>query len=103
MTHARCAALLIFATLGHPALASEALATKQGCLACHAVASRVMGPAYRDVAAKYAKQPGAEDQLVTSIRQGGSGKWGEFPMPPQPNVSEADARKLAKWILAGAR
>jgi cytochrome c len=84
-------------------LASQALATKNDCFGCHAVATRVVGPAYREVGAKYAGQPGAEDQLVHSIREGSTGRWGDLAMPPHPKLSETDAHRLAKWILAGAK
>ena len=88
---------------GPVALANEALARKNECFACHAVSKPLVGPAYREVAAKYAGQADAEDQLVKSIREGSSGKWGEIPMPPHPKLSNADAHRLAKWILAGAK
>ncbi len=94
---------LLTSTVAVPAVANEALAKKNGCFACHAVKSQLVGPAYRDVAAKYAGQAGAEDQLVRSIREGGSGKWGDIPMPPHPDLSDADAHRLAKWILGGAK
>ena len=86
-----------------PALANKALADKQGCLACHAAATKLVGPAYRDVAAKYTGDANASAILVQSIRNGGVGKWSEMPMPPQKQVSEADAKKLARWILDGAK
>ena len=83
--------------------ASKALAEKNGCLGCHAVSVKLVGPAYKDVAAKYADQPDATAMLATSIRAGGTGKWGEMAMPPQLQLSEADAKKLAAWILSGAK
>ncbi len=83
--------------------ASKALAEKNGCFGCHAVASKLVGPAYKDVAAKYADQADAKALLAKSIRSGGSGKWAEVPMPPQAQLSEADAGKLAAWILSGAK
>ena len=86
-----------------PAFANKALAEKNGCLGCHAAATKLVGPAYRDVAAKYAGDASAGAALAQSIRNGGSGKWGEVPMPPQKQVSEADAKKLARWILDGAK
>jgi cytochrome c len=85
------------------AMANPALARKHGCLGCHAVTSKLVGPAYQDVAATYSGQPGAREALAARIRQGGSGKWGEMVMPPQPQLSEADARRLATWILGGAK
>lgn len=79
--------------------ASEALARKNDCLGCHAVATKLVGPSYKDVAAKYAGQADAQAQLVQSIRNGSVGKWGELPMPAHPKLSEADAKKLATWVL----
>ena len=101
-THA--AGLLALALLcSLPAHANRALAEKKGCLGCHAAATKLVGPAYQDVAAKYAGDKNAVATLVRSIRQGGSGKWGEMPMPPQAQLSEADAKRLATWILGGAK
>jgi len=83
-----------------PAMAQqEALAQKSGCLACHAVQKKVVGPAYRDVANKYRGDKKAEDELVKKVLKGSSGVWGDVPMPPNP-VSEADARTLVKWVLS---
>ena len=79
--------------------ANEALARKSDCLGCHAVATKVVGPAFKEVAAKYADQHDAADMLSQSIRSGGVGKWGELPMPAQLKLSQADAKKLATWIL----
>ena len=79
--------------------ASEALARKSDCLACHAVATKMVGPAFKDVAAKYAGQSDAADRISESIRNGGAGKWGELPMPAQPKLSAPDVKKLALWIL----
>ena len=73
---------------------------KNGCLGCHAVAVEPVGPAYKDLTAKYADQPDATAVLATGIRAGGTGNWGQMPMPPQSQVSEADAKKLAVWISA---
>jgi cytochrome c len=89
--------------LATPAFANLELAQKNACLACHAVDKKVVGPAYQDVARKYAGQKDAEDALVKSIKGGGSGKWGPVPMPAQAALSDADARKLAAWILHGAK
>ncbi len=84
-------------TVGH---ASTELAQKNACMACHAVDKKLVGPAYADVAKKYAGQKDAEATLVVNIKKGGSGKWGPIPMPPQAALSEADAKTLAKWILS---
>jgi cytochrome c len=86
-----------------PAAASLAIAQKNACVACHAVDKKLLGPSYQDVAKKYAGQKDAVDKLKASIKAGGMGKWGQIPMPAQPNLSDADAAVLAKWILDGAK
>jgi cytochrome c len=85
---------------GGVANANEELAKKNACLACHMVDKKLVGPAYKDVAAKYAGQADAEAKLVKKVKEGGSGVWGQIPMPPNTNVSEADAKALVKWILS---
>lgn len=82
------------------ATASEDLARTKGCLACHAVQTKVVGPAYKDVATRYAGQPDAEDKLVQKVLKGGQGNWGFIPMPANTTVNEEEARTLVKWILA---
>ena len=90
-----------FAVAAVPAAhASADLAKAKACMACHAVATKLVGPAYKDVAAKYAKDAGAEARLALKIQKGSSGTWGPIPMPANPQVSDADAKTLAKWILA---
>ena len=79
--------------------ANEALARKNDCLGCHAVAVKLVGPAFKDVAAKYEGQSDAAEQLAQSIRNGSVGKWGDLPMPAHPKLSAADAKKLAEWVL----
>ncbi|MEX1166866.1 MAG: c-type cytochrome [Hydrogenophaga sp.] len=83
--------------------ASQELAQKNACLACHAMDKKLVGPALSDVAKKYAGQKDAEATLAASIKKGGSGKWGPIPMPAQAALSEADAKTLAKWILSAAK
>jgi cytochrome c len=83
---------------GSPALASPDLAKAKNCMACHKVDAKLVGPAYIDVAKKYAKDPAGEAKIVKQIREGGSGQWGAVPMPPQPQVSADEAKQLAKWI-----
>ena len=100
---APCAWFAVLTALALPAHANKKLAEKNGCLGCHATASKLVGPSYQDVAAKYADQPDAKLKLVLSIRKGGVGAWGQMPMPPQAQLSEADAKKLADWILGGAK
>ena len=87
------------ALIALPAAANVELAQKNACMACHSVEKKVLGPAFKDVASKYAGQADATVKLSESIRKGGSGKWGPVPMPAQPNLSEADAKTLAAWIL----
>jgi cytochrome c len=86
-----------------PAFANLDLAKKSACMACHAADKKVVGPAYQDVAKKYASQNDAAANLAKSIKAGGSGKWGPVPMPSQAALSDADATTLATWILAGAK
>jgi cytochrome c len=93
-----CAAVTL-ALAAAPAMAQEALAQKSGCLACHAVDKKVVGPAYKEVADKYRGDKNAENNLVQKVLKGGSGVWGQVPMPPNA-VSEADAHALVKWILS---
>ena len=83
-----------------PAMADLALATSKNCMACHAVDKKMVGPSYKDVAAKYAGQKDAVDKLATKIIQGGSGVWGPVPMPANANVTEAEAKKLVAWVLS---
>lgn len=80
--------------------ASLELAQKNACMACHGIENKVLGPAYKTVAEKYKDNKDAEVTLAASIKKGGSGKWGAIPMPAQANLSDADAKTLAKWILA---
>ena len=86
-----------------PAMADMALATSKNCMACHAVDKKLVGPAFQDVAKKYAAQSDAQAQLAKSIKAGGAGKWGPVPMPAQPALSDADAGLLAAWILKGSK
>jgi cytochrome c len=83
-----------------PAMADQALATAKNCMACHAVDKKVVGPSYKDVAAKYAGDKAAADKLAAKIIKGGSGVWGPVPMPANPQVNEAEAKKLAAWVLS---
>ncbi len=91
------------ALLSMPALASKELASKNACMACHAVDRKMVGPSFQDVARKYNAQKDAEAVLAGSIKKGGAGKWGPVPMPAQAALSEADAKTLSAWVLAGAK
>lgn len=82
-----------------PAFASLELAQKKNCMACHAVDKKLVGPSYKEVAAKYAGQADAGAKLATKIQKGGVGVWGQIPMPANPQVSEAEAKTLADWVL----
>jgi len=83
------------------ASANQELAQKQGCMACHGVDKKILGPAYKDVAAKYKGNKEAEAKLIEKVKKGGSGVWGPMPMPANsPRVSDADVTTLVKWILA---
>ena len=76
------------------------LLAKSNCLACHAVAQKVIGPSFKEVAAKYAEDPKAEKKLAKKIKNGGGGVWGEDKMPAQPKLSKVDALTLAKYVLS---
>ena len=97
------AAVAFSAVMSVPAFASMDMAKKNACMACHAVDKKLVGPSYQDVAKKYAGQADAEAALAKSIKAGGSGKWGPIPMPPQAQLSDADAKALAAWVLGGAK
>jgi len=84
-----------------PAFANKDLATKSGCMACHAVDKKLVGPAYQEVAKKY--KAGDEAMLADKIKKGGKGVWGQIPMPPNPKVKDEDVQVLVKWILGGAK
>ena len=90
-----------FATAGVASAATGLqLAQKNGCMACHQVERKVVGPSYKDVAAKYKSQKDAVSYLVAKVKKGGSGVWGPIPMPPQMAISEADLKVVIEWIMA---
>jgi cytochrome c len=86
-----------------PVLANAELAKKSQCLACHTVDKKLVGPAYQDVAKKYAGNSDAPKLLAEHIKKGSKGVWGPVPMPPNAAVKDADIEILVKWILAGAK
>jgi cytochrome c len=94
------AALGAFAAL--PAVAADMpeLARKSACTACHSVDKKIVGPAFKDVAAKYRGDAGAEARLVKKVKEGGVGVWGEVPMPPNSTVKDADIKTLVEWVLS---
>jgi cytochrome c len=90
------AVTLLSATAAH---ADQALATSKNCMGCHAVDKKILGPAFKDIATKYKGDKTAADKLAAKIIKGGSGAWGAAVMPANPQVSEADAKKLVAWVL----
>lgn len=93
-------AFVVAAAFTVPAMADEALAKAKNCLACHAVDTKLVGPAYKDVAKKYATQKDAKATLAGKIAKGSAGVWGAIPMPANPQVSADEADKLAAWVLS---
>ena len=92
-------ALLAGLVAATPALADMQLATSKNCMACHAAAIKLVGPSFKDIAAKYAGQKDAVDKLSAKVIKGGSGVWGPVPMPANAQVSPDEAKKLVTWIL----
>src|SRR5258706_3005852 len=91
--------VLILAMAAVPAFANQQLAQQKNCMACHAIDKKLVGPAYKDVAAKYAGQKDAVDKLAQKVMKGGAGTWGAVPMPANPQVNEAEAKTLVQWVL----
>jgi cytochrome c len=80
--------------------AAKALAQKSGCLACHSIDKKVLGPSYKDIAAKYKGDKTAEAKLIEKVKKGGSGVWGPMPMPANsPQVKDADIKTIVQWVL----
>ena len=92
-------AALGLAVASGPVFAQAELAKQKNCLACHAVDKKLVGPAYKDVAAKYKGDKDALAKLSNKVKRGGSGVWGSIPMPPNTQVSDADIKNLVDWIL----
>lgn len=86
-------------TLSGAATADQALAQKNACMSCHGVDKKIVGPAFNDVAKKYAGDKTAEAKLMAKVKTGSKGAWGEIPMPPNPQVSDADSKKIIAWVL----
>ena len=95
-------ALLVLALGMGAASASETIMKRARCVACHAVDKKVVGPAFKDVAAKYKGQPDAPARLARKVRDGGGGVWGEIPMPPNgaDKISDADLESMIGWVLS---
>ena len=97
--HLCTSVVLIASCMSLPAWADLGLASSKNCMACHATDKKLVGPSYKDVAAKYAGDKTAADKLATKIQKGGAGVWGPVPMPANMQVSDAEAKKLATWVL----
>ena len=85
-----------------PAFASKEIAAKNACMGCHAVDKKLVGPSYKDIAARYKGQADAVDKLAKKVKAGGAGVWGPVPMPANATISDADAKAVVQWILNGA-
>jgi cytochrome c len=99
----RLALVAVAAGVAVPASAGVEMAKKYNCTACHSVDKKMVGPAYKDVAAKYKGDASAPAKLAEKVKKGGSGVWGPIPMAPNPNVPDADIKALVEWVLAGAK
>lgn len=97
LTALSLSALVLFAL---PARADRALATAKNCMTCHAMDRKLVGPAFKDVAARYRNDKAAADRLAQKIMEGGGGAWGVVRMPSNPQVNEAEAKRLAAWVLS---
>ncbi len=105
LKHITLALAALATTTGAQALdaaAAKALASKSACMGCHAVDRKMVGPSYKDVAAKHKGQADAVDKVAARIKSGGSGVYGPVPMPAQPNLKPEELKLLASWVLAGA-
>jgi cytochrome c len=100
MKHVIAIAALGLAVASGPVFAQAELAKQKNCLACHATDKKLVGPSYKDVAAKYKNDKDAVAKLSKKIREGGVGVWGQVPMPANPQVNEQEAVSLAKWVLS---
>ena len=97
MMTAAAAALVV---MSGAASADQALAQKNACMSCHGVDKKIVGPAFKEVAKKYAGDKTAHDKLAAKVKAGGKGVWGEVPMPPNPNLKPEDANKIMDWVLS---
>jgi cytochrome c len=97
MMSAASAALLV---LSGAASANQALAQKNACMSCHGVDKKIVGPAFKEVAQKYATDSEAQARLAAKVKTGGKGVWGKIPMPPNPNLKPEDAQTIVAWVLS---
>ena len=100
MMSAASAALLVMSGSAFADDAAMALAQKNACMSCHGVDKKIVGPAYKEVAKKYAGDKGAAAKLAAKVKAGGKGVWGEIPMPPNPQVKDEDLKKIIAWVLS---
>lgn len=100
MKHLILPVLMLGALCAAPAQASEELAKKYACVACHTLDKKSVGPAYKEVAAKYAADKAAQAKLEDKVKKGGAGVWGQTPMPPNDKVPAGDVSALVKWVLS---
>ena len=101
MKHALAAgAAILGLVITSGAHANEDIAKSNGCMACHMVDKKILGPGFKDVAAKYRGTAGAEAMLIKKVKEGGKGAWGDMVMPPNAHVKDADITAMVKWILA---
>lgn len=94
------AAVTVAALLSPAAFASEELAQKKNCNTCHTVDKKLVGPGFKEIAAKYAGNKEAAATLAQKVVKGSQGVWGQIPMPANPQVNEAEAKQLVSWILS---
>jgi cytochrome c len=87
-------------TLAGAAHANEKLAQSSGCMTCHGIDKKIIGPAYKDVANKYRGNKGAEADLIQHVKAGSKGVWGDIPMPPNAHVKDEDVKTLVQWVLS---
>ena len=97
---AAAAATLAAGAHAADAKTGEALAKSSGCVACHTVDKKLVGPSYQQIAERYRKDKGAEASLIQKVKAGGKGVWGDIPMPPNAHVKDADIKTLVQWILS---
>ena len=93
-------AVAVAAAFALPASANEKLAQSSGCMTCHGVDKKVIGPAFKDVAAKYKGNKSAEADLIKKVKAGTKGNWGDIPMPPNGQVKDEDVKTLVQWVLS---
>ena len=97
---AAAAATLAAGAHAADAKAGEALAKTSGCLACHTVDKKLVGPSYQEIADRYRNDKGAEANLIQKVKAGGKGVWGDIPMPPNAHVKDADIKTMVQWVLS---